>query len=251
MKVKSILLALALFGGASVANAQNVGDLLKGLGGNSDITSTISNVIEGVFTKSDLTLEDLVGQYESTGPAVTFKSDNFLQKAGGLAGAAALETKLQPYYEQYGLTGMPLSIDKDANFTLSVMKVKLSGTIEQGDEGTFKFNLMVGGKMKVGTFTAYVEKSGKNLNLMFDASKLKDIISTVGKFSGVNIAKTLSSLLDSYDGACVGFKMEYKGEPQADSTESSVSTSVDEDQQKDKVEDGINALKGLLNKKKK
>lgn len=252
MNIKSILLALALVGGVGAANAQNVGDLLKGLGGSGDLSSTIGNVLEGVFTKSDLTLEDLVGEYESTGPAVTFKSDNFLQKAGGIAGAAALETKLQPYYEQYGLTGMMLSVDKDANFSMTVKGIKLTGVITRNDgDGTFSFNLTVMG-MKLGHFTAYVEKSGKNLNLMFDAKKLKEIISMVGKFSGISIAKTLSSLLDSYDGACVGFKMEYKGAPQSDSTDASVSsTPTDEGNSSENVENGINALKGLLNKKKK
>lgn len=241
-------MTLGLLACSTVANAQDVGDLLKGLGGSGDLTSTIGNVIEGVFTKTDLTIEDLVGEYESNGPAVTFKSDNFLQKAGGIAGAAALETKLQPYYEQYGLNGMPLTIDKDANFKLTVMRLPLSGTIEKGDEeGTFKFNLMLGGAMKVGNFTAYVEKSGRNLNLMFDATKLKEIISTVGKVSGVKIANTLGSLLDSYDGACVGFKMEYKGGGNPDS---SASSSEDGASGSDNsVDKGVNALKDLLNKR--
>lgn len=252
MKIKSILFAVAIMISASAANAQNIGDLLKGIGGSDDLSSTIGNVLEGVFTKSDLSLEDLVGDYESTGPAVTFKSDNFLQKAGGIAGAAALESKLQPYYEQYGLTGMTLSIDKDANFSMSVKGLPLKGVVSRNDdEGTFSFNLTVMGK-KLGHFTAYVEKSGKNLNLMFDAKKLKELISTVGKFSGISIAKTLSSVLDSYDGACVGFKMEYKGSPQSDaSMDNSTSTSSEEKVSGDNMENGVNALKDLLNKKKK
>ncbi len=248
-KLKLIFAALAMTVGGA-AHAQGVGDILKGLGGG-DTSSTIGNLIEGVFTKSDLTLDDLVGSYESTGPAVAFKSDNFLQKAGGIAGAAALETKLQPYYEQYGLTGMTLSVDKDANFAMSVKGLKLNGNITRDDgEGTFSFNLIIFGQ-KLGHFTAYVEKSGKNLNLMFDAKKLKEIISMVGKFSGMSIAKTLSSLLDSYDGACVGFKMEYRGA--ADGSDATVkSTSSDADSQSGSdAGSGLDALRDLLNKKKK
>lgn len=251
-KLKVSLVALALMAGAT-ANAQGLSDILKGLGGaGGDVSSTIGNLIEGVFSKSDITLEDLVGDYVSTGPAVTFKSDNFLQKAGGVAGAAALETKLQPYYEQYGLTGMTLVVNDDASFIMTVKGIKLSGTVTRNDgDGTFTFNLMAMG-MKVGQFTAYVEKTGKNLNLMFDATKLKEIISTVGKFSGMTIAKTLGTILDSYDGACVGFKMENTGK-NVSSSQGNTPASTGSSTRQDSGNDGsaLNSLKDLLNKRKK
>ena len=250
-KLKVSLVALALMAGAT-ANAQGLSDILKALGGGGDVSSTIGNLIEGVFSKSDITLEDLVGDYVSTGPAVTFKSDNFLQKAGGVAGAAALETKLQPYYEQYGLTGMTLVVNDDASYIMTVKGIKLSGTVTRNDgDGTFTFNLMAMG-MKVGQFTAYVEKTGKNLNLMFDATKLKEIISTVGKFSGMTIAKTLGTILDSYDGACVGFKMENTGK-NVSSSQGNTPASTGSSTRQDSGNDGsaLNSLKDLLNKKKK
>lgn len=215
-KIKALFMAMALMIGAT-ASAQGLGDLLKGLGGgsgNSDIGSTIGNVLSGVFSKSDLTLQDLVGEYKSEGPAITFKSDNFLQKAGGIAGASALESKLQPYYEKYGLIGMPITIDGDGNFTMTIKGIKLSGTVEpKAEQGEFTFHVKVAGKMQIGQFTTYIEKSGQTLKLMFDANKLKDLLSTVGKMSGMSIAKTMTSLLDSYDGANIGFKMEYTGAP--------------------------------------
>ena len=210
----------------------------------SGLASTIGNLLEGVFTKSDLQISDLVGSYESSGPAVSFKSDNFLQKAGGIAGAAALETKLQPYYEQYGLIGMPMTIDADGNFTLTVKKIKISGTLERNDDdGTFIFNIMMG-SMRLGKFTAYVEKSGKNLNLMFDATKLKQLISTIGSLSGMKMAQALTTILDSYDGACLGFKMTYTG-----AVDSSSSTGTTEDSSTTTTKSsGLDALKDILNR---
>lgn len=214
MKIKALFIAVALMFGVS-AQAQGLGDLLNGLGGGSggnDLGNTIGNVLSGIFTKTDLTLQDIVGEYVSEGPAVTFKSDNFLQKAGGIAGAAALETKLQPYYEQYGLIGMPLTINDDGKFTLTVKGLKMNGTVEPKDgKGEFTFKIMLAGAMKVGQFTAYIQKSGQNIDLMFDATKLKEFISTVAKFSGTKLVSTMAKLLDSYDGANIGFKMKYTG----------------------------------------
>ena len=226
------------------ANAQGLGNILSGLGGNSNVGDILGNVIEGVFTKSNLTLADIVGEYTAQGPAVTFKSENFLQKAGGIAGAATIESKLKPYYEQYGLNNMQLSIDKDANFTMKIKSLSLKGTVTRNEsEGAFDFNFNVMG-ISLGKFTAYIEKSGSNLNLMFDATKLKSLISAVAKFTGNSMASALASILDSYDGACIGWKMvaNIQNNSNSDSNNNSGSNT------NSKVSSGLDALKGILNK---
>ena len=231
-----------LIGASTIGmNAQSLGDLLGGLGkGNTG--DIIGSVIEGVFTKSNLTVEDLVGDYTSEGPAVTFKSENFLQKAGGIAGSATIESQLKPYYEKYGLTGMTLSIDKEANYTMKIKGISLKGTISKNDaeEGTFNFSFNVMG-MNLGKFTAYVEKSGSTLKLMFDASKLKDFISAVAKVTGNSMAKAVGTILDSYDGACIGFKMVSTGSQNDNGNSSDNGTNS-------AVSSGIDALKKVLNK---
>lgn len=221
--IKNLIIASTLLVTPVCANAQSLGDLLNGLGGGSSsgLGDVLGNVIEGVFTKTNLSLEDLVGEYVSEGPAVTFKSENLLQKAGGIAGAATIESKLKPYYEKYGLIGMTLTVDESANFSMKVKGISLNGTITKNEsDGTFDFNFKVVG-ISLGKFTAYVEKSGSTLKLMFDASKLKDIISAIAKFTGNSMASALGSILDSYDGACIGFKMK------CTSASSSTSTTTD------------------------
>lgn len=257
MKIKALFIALALLLGTT-AQAQGLGDLLNGLGGSSSngdngLGSTISNVLSGVFAKSDLTLSDIVGEYVSDGPAVSFKTDNFLQKAGGIAGAAALETKLQPYYEQYGLIGMPLTIDGDGNFTLTIKGIKLGGTVEAKDgEGEFTFKVTIAGMMKVGQFTAYIMKSGKNIDLMFDATKLKELLSTVAKFTGQKLVSSMGKLLDSYDGATIGFKMKYTGSSQGGSTSSGSDAATDSvGSGASEVGGGLDNLLNILNNRKK
>lgn len=239
MKIlKKIMVGVIALTSTFGVQAQSLSDILGGLGGKSSSSGNVlTNIIEGVFTKSNLTLADLVGEYSAQGPAVTFKSDNLLQKAGGIAGAATIESKLNPYYEQYGLNNMTLTVDEEYNFTMKIKSISLKGTITENSpgEGIFDFNFNVLG-IKLGKFTAYIEKSGKNLNLMFDASKLKSFISTVAKLTGNSMASTVGSILDSYDGACIGWKMVSTSNS---STNSSTGSSVSS---------GLNSLKDILNK---
>lgn len=235
---KTILFSLLIILSHQIAYSQSIGDILKGIGG-SDV---ISNVIEGVFTNTNLSLSDLTGEYKSTGPAVTFKSENLLQKAGGIAGAATIESKLSPYYEKYGLTGMTLTIDESANYTMQIKSLKLSGTITKNEsDGTFNFNFKAVG-VNLGKFTAYIEKSGSTLKLMFDANKLKNFISVVTKLTGNSLASTVGSVLESYDGACIGFKMSATSTPITTPTNNS---STESNSSSSSV---LDALKGILNK---
>lgn len=202
-----MLMAVA---GSNLANAQGLKDILGKLGGGSGASETIGNLLEGVLSKSDLTVSDLVGTWTSTGPAISFKGDNFLKKAGGAAAAATIETKLKPYYEKFGLTGATFEVDKEGAFTLTVKKMKLKGTIEpseNGEKGAFEFKFQAFGKVNLGHITAYVQKTSGKMDVMFDATKLKNIMSAVAQYSNISMAKTVSSLLDSYDGLCVGFAL--------------------------------------------
>lgn len=206
---KLALVAVMIFVCSNMTNAQSLSDLLGKIGGG-DAGETIGNLVEGVFSKSDLKVSDLTGNWKSSGPAVSFKGDNFLKKAGGAAAAATIETKLKPYYTKYGLDGATLVIKSDATFELSVKKLKLTGTIEPatGDEkGVFIFNFKAIGKISLGKITTYVQKTLQKMDVMFDATKLMKIIEAVAKYSNISIAQTLSSLLSQYDGICVGFSM--------------------------------------------
>lgn len=190
---------------SNMTNAQNLQDLLGKLGGG-DTKETIGNLLEGVFSSSNLSIQDLQGNWLASGPAVAFQGDNFLKQAGGKAAAATIETKLKPYYTKYGLTGATLIVDNAGNFQLKIKKLTLSGTVTQGTEkGIFYFNFSAAGKINLGKVKTYVSKSSRKMDVMFDASKLITIIDAVAKYSNISMAKTLSSLLSSYDGLCVGF----------------------------------------------
>lgn len=219
--LKFIIPALImLFGSVNMANAQSIGDLLNKLGNaasqtgkgssGSESGNTITNLLEGLFSSSNLTVADLTGNWKSTGPAVCFQGDNFLKKAGGAAAAAAIESKMAPYYKQFGLTGAKLAIKDDGTFKLTVKGVTLSGTITEAknsEKGIFNFNFTAMGSIKIGSVKTYVQKTSGSMDVMFDATKMISIISAVSKATNISTLKTLDSLLSQYDGLCLGFKL--------------------------------------------
>lgn len=55
---------------------------------------------------------------------------------------------------------------------------------------------------------AYVTMTaGRSMSLMFDVSKLISIIKGISSVAGSSTIKSVSSLLESYDGVCAGFKL--------------------------------------------
>lgn len=241
MKIlKSLVLFFAATLSVASVNAQGLGDVLKGLGKGGNVGDLVGSVVEGVFTKTNLTVAELAGTYTSNGPAVTFKSENLLSKAGGIAGASAIESKLKPYYEKLGLNNMTLTISEDGSFEMKVKSAPVKGTITKNESaGTFEFNFGVAGK-NLAKFTAYIEKSGSTLKLMFDASKLLDLVSTISKLGNNSTLSSVGSLLGSYDGACIGFRMT--------GTSSNSGTTEGKGDSSSSVSSGIDALKGILKK---
>lgn len=226
--LKTIFAAIAVTVAAS-ATATPVPDLKDLLSG-----GAIGNVVEGLFTKSDLTIADIAGEWTSKGSAVSFKSDNFLKKAGGAAAAGAVEAKIDPIFEKLGLTGAVLNIDKDGNFTLNIKKLPVKGTISVKEKGIFTFKFAV-----IGSMDAYVEKSPSGLNVMFDADKLKKIMTLAASVSGSKMVSAADQILQQYDGICIGFKMAQTGAPEG---------STETNSQDSNPSDAVNALKGLFGK---
>jgi len=204
----------------NMLQAQGLGELLGGLlggqqsgqqsgqtSGKSGLGSTLGNLLEGVFSSSNITVADMEGEWTADGPAVCFQSEGFLKQAGGKAAAAAVEAKLAPYYEQYGLNNAKLTVLEDGTFTLTTGKITLKGNITAApgqEKGVFLFNFSILGHNLMNV-TTYVQKTSRSMDVMFDATKLKTLVTAVAKFTGIKLAQALGSILESYDGLCVGF----------------------------------------------
>lgn len=217
------LILAALITVPSASASPDLKDLLKGAASNiggsgnsdtksggSDVLSGIQGLVEGLISKSNLTEDDLVGNFQYSAPAVAFQSSNLLQKAGGAAASGVITSKLAPYYEKVGINQLKATFNKDKTFQFTIKKVKLTGTFEKDTEsetGDFIFKFNAGGKIPLGHFKSHVEKVGSKLTITFDASKLITLVNTIASISGQSTLKTVASMLNSYDGLNCGFEL--------------------------------------------
>lgn len=235
--VAAVVAGSALLAPVNTAAAPDLKEILSAGGG------ALSGLVEGVFTTSDLKISDIAGQWTSQGSAVSFKSENFLKKAGGAAAAGAVESQLDPYFKKYGLTGAVLQIDNDGNFSLTIKKISLKGTVALKSKGVFTFKFTAFGSVGLGSMDAYIEKTGSNISVMFDADKVKKIISFAATVSGSKMATAADKVLQQYDGICIGFEMKKTGNA---ATKNSGKTPAKGSSDGDTTKSALDALKGLF-----
>lgn len=214
------MLIMALASTMHATSRPDITDLLKsaaekakgGSGDNSGSTalSGLKGLAEGLLTSSKVGEDDLVGNWRYNAPAVTFKSDNLLQKAGGSAASGVIVEKIAPYYEKAGITSLTATFNQDRTFELKVKKITLTGTYAlAGDEanGDFVFNFKAVKKLPLGKMNAHVDKVGSKITLTFDASKLIKLVNAVAQVSGRASLQSAAKLLNSYDGLNCGFEL--------------------------------------------
>ena len=211
---KNIIIVLALLTALPAMASGDLKDLLNSVtsgksssDNNSNPLGSLGSVISNLTASSSFELADLQGTWDYQSPAVTFQSDNVIQKAGGAAAASTIEGKMAPYYEKAGITSLQLTVDAENNFTMKLKRGSLKGTVSKDEQGNLEFNFSAFGKINLGKVSAFATKSGNTLNLTFDVSKLISIVKSVSSVSGISSLNTISSLLSSYDGIYAGFKL--------------------------------------------
>lgn len=197
---------------ASTAFAFDLKDALKKAGkGDSSALGALAGTVDGLLSSDKIDVADLAGSWKYSAPAVTFKSENILKKAGGAAAAGVIEEKLAPIYKTAGLESMTISINTDSTFTMKSRGISVSGSIEpiteKDSDANFVFNFKAS-KLKLGKMNTYVRKSASGtLSIMFDVSKLVTILESVGKVSNNSTLNSVVEMLKSFDGVCAGFAL--------------------------------------------
>lgn len=214
MKLNIILSIVAIFTSSFSASALDIKDLISKYMSGSDsssVTDAFSGILGDVLSTNKLTVQQLEGTWSYSAPAVTFISDNLLEKAGGAAAAETVEGKLEPIYKLTKLNQLKFTVDSQSNFTIGVGKIKLSGTIvASADENAtanfiLKFKSLGKSTMDV---NAYVTKSiDSSMTLTFDITKLIAIMQEVSKIAKSSSITTIVNALASFDGICAGFEL--------------------------------------------
>lgn len=226
MKTKIIALTLAaLLGATFQSHAFDPKDLLGRLTGSAQSDSTasgtsdsdgggilgaIGSFVNNIAANKRFSVDDLVGTWVYDGPAVSFQSDNALKKIGGAGAAAAVENKLEPYYKKLGFTRTSLTVDKEHNFTLKMGVLSLAGKVEKDENDMLVFNFSAFGKISLGKVAANATKAGDKLNLTFDATRMVQLLTSVSKMLNNTTLNALTTLLNSYDGIYMGYKLKFQ-----------------------------------------
>lgn len=206
------MLLAGLWTSASDLDIKDVLNGVKNGGNGSSTTEKLAGLAGALLSSDKIDINSLHGSWAYKAPAVTFKSDNLLKKAGGAAVSETIEGKLASYYSKLGFNQMTLVVNGDNTFEMKLKKVTLKGTItevtDKKSQANFVFSFKAAGKVGIGKLDTYVQKSALGtMSIMFDVSKLISLVNKVSTLTNISSAKTLSSALSSYDGMCAGFEM--------------------------------------------
>ena len=199
----------------STSATSNAGSAVAGilgavLGGNSNSSSSagssiingiLNNVIgSGTFSKQDLCAHT----WKYRKPGCAFTSENLLAKAGGEFAANKVEEKLGEYYSKFGFSGSNTYFTFKTDGTFAA---KIDGKSWQGnytfDEKTHAIQM----KGLLLSMSGYATKTTNGISLLFDQTKLLNLIKTMGALKGSSTLSAIGTIANNYDGMRVGFEM--------------------------------------------
>ena len=200
---------------ASTSATSNAGSAVAGilsavLGGNSNSSSSagssiingiLNNVIgSGTFSKQDLCAHT----WKYRKPGCAFTSENLLAQAGGEIAANKVEEKLSEYYSKFGFSSSNTYFTFKTDGTFAA---KIDGKSWQGnytfDEKTHAIQM----KGLLLSMSGYATKTTNGISLLFDQTKLLNLIKTMGALKGSSTLSVIGTIANNYDGMRVGFEM--------------------------------------------
>lgn len=208
-KVRNFVLAAATMlvvscgvGGTTGGNQSQTGGILGAVLTDVLQGGTISNVITSVIGAQTVTRANLIGSWKYVSPGCAFTSENLLAKAGGEVAAAQIRTKVQPYYQQIGISGSNTSItfNEDGTYSAQFRGTPMSGKWTF-DEKTYKVNLQ--GLLL--SINCYAKRNANGIGLLFEASKLLTLLQTMAAMSGNSNIQAVGEISKNYDGVRLGF----------------------------------------------
>ena len=198
--MKKVVLGLAAFACLAMASCGNMNQVLSAMTNGTGVVNAISSVIGLDKIKA----QNLIGSWKYSAPGCAFTSENLLAKAGGEVAAVQIEEKLQPYYQQVGLSANNtfITFNEDGTFSSKIAGTPFSGNYTF-DEATQKITL----KGLLLSVNCYAKKEVNGISILFEAKKLLTVLQTMSAMSGNKDLQTIGDLSKNYDGVRVGFDM--------------------------------------------
>ena len=210
--MKKLLTILAI--AAATTFSANAQSLLGGLlGGNSDLGSTLGNVIDGIAGAVYSGPITLNGNYTYNGVAVSATSSEggIVSNLAGTAVTSGIEAKADEYLAKVGIKPGAMSFtfnSSDNTFTMNVAGISLPGTYKVGD-GERTVTLTFGKSMQFLCLTGTLESSLSGAKMLFPINKAMELIKKVAGKLGESSSSvsSIAKLANGYDNYRLGFKM--------------------------------------------
>ena len=181
----------------SGANAGTTGGAASALG------SVLTNLLGG---SSAVTASDLQGTWTYRKADCVFETQNLLLKAGGEMAAAKIESQLESQLGKVGITpgACSFTFNSDGTYVATIGQYNLTGNYTLNTKSnTLTMTYLAG----IGRISPKVVKTGASISLLFEGDKLLSMVQKVGKLSSNSPVRSLSSLINSYDGMLVEMQL--------------------------------------------
>ncbi len=194
--MRRILLLLIAVISVNMASAQTLQDIFKGA-----VTNIVDSVTDGKATEYMLP-----GTWNYTSPAIRLSSDSeILSNVASATLTSGLESKLVKAYSLVGFKSgaSSFTFKEDNTFTAVIGKRTLSGTYTY-DSATHRLSMTFSTLLKLGNLNGYAYINGESLELVFDCSRVMDLLVSLG--SKMSSLKGITSIAGQFDSMMVGFE---------------------------------------------
>lgn len=186
---------------SETASAQSLKDLFS--------KDNIKDVVENV-TGLDLSKDEAVitGTWQFSGTAVELESKDILKKAAAKLAVETIEKKLDETIAKIGITPglFAFTFNEDKSFIVGFKKKEIKGTYTLSDDKK-KLTLTFGRFTKLGTMEVVTDLGSKELDLMFKADNLLELLGKITSEGNSDSMKTLSTLVGAYEGINLGLEL--------------------------------------------
>ena len=151
---------------------------------------------------------DVTGTWTYSGTAVKFESDDLLKSTAASLAAGQVEDKLDSYVSKVGIKAGTFSFTfkEDKTFTATVKGKSFDGTYSLSED--YKtIALQFGKAIGLKPFNAAVSATSSQLDLLFPADRLLELLEKLTSSSSNATLKTIGTIANQYDGMKLGLEL--------------------------------------------